>query len=327
MLLVLLVTGSSAFGVATREGVEGNNPTIAQKVLGYDRWVRAHGAAPDVLILGTSRAVEIDPAVVEQRTGRTAYNASVSNGAAREFLTMYSYADLRSPGDAPDVLLMLDLESFDGRQPTVRVRDYQRRIVDARAACHDPEACRIDWRLAAWAIAIDANLRETGGRPWQETQDENGKQIDGGLLRAERDGVDLDAVRARRIGIRSGSYGRGGFDRLYPAPSIAIERLIALANARGVQPTIAITSMHPDCIHTCGPRGWFARRSAVRARLTDLERRYDMHWIDLSYPSSWGGSGASFLDEVHLRPSAALLVIDRLRRFGAFRADDAGAVG
>jgi hypothetical protein len=261
----------------------------------------------------------IDPAEIERRTGTTAYNAGISNGATREFEVMTGFADLRSPGALPNIVLLLDLESFDNRAPTRRVRDYERRIQVARAACREPVPCHHQWQLAANAIARDARARQNGGRPYRETQLPNGRQINGVLEKLERQGVDLRIVQRHRIAARVKSYGPGQFDHLYAVPKQHFERFLALANARGVAPHIVITGMLPACIRICGPAGWSARRAEVKAYLRGLERMYRFSWADLSLPSTWGGSSASFYDEIHLRPAGASLVVGRLIKLGAFR--------
>lgn len=299
---------------------EGTNPTIAQKILGYDAWVRAAGRPPGALVLGSSRSVMIDPQRIRSVAGVSAYNAGISNGAARELLTLASYADLRSPGQLPHLVILLDLEAFGRRPTTTRQLDYQRRILAARAACANPVPCRLPWMRAARVIASDAVARQRGGRPYWQTQRSDGRQINGQLQQWEAQGVNLGAVRGRRIqqrvaGLRPGGY----FTRLYPAQQVAFERLLALANERGVEPVIALTPMHPDCIRICGPAGWNARRAEVRAWLQEVDTRREFRLIDLSLPSMWGGSGRFFLDEVHLRDTGAARVVDRLNRFGAFR--------
>ncbi|MCW2974260.1 MAG: hypothetical protein JWN72_2533 [Thermoleophilia bacterium] len=309
-----------------RTGIEGTNPSLAQKVLGYDAWVTAHGGPPDTLILGTSRSVMLDPAEIARRTKATAYNAGISNGAAREFLTMTGFADLRSPGHLPQLVLLLDVESFDGRATTQRVRDYQQRIVVTRAACADPADCSVAWMRSARSIAADARARQNGGRPYRETQLPNGKQINGVLDKLERQGADLGALQDRRIAERVRSYtqatateGANPYDHLYPIPKEHFRRFLQLANARGQEPIIVLTGMLPKCIRICGPAGWNARRAEVRAYLAALGTRYDFTFADLSFPSTWRGSSADFFDEIHLRPSGASKVVTKLIALGAFR--------
>jgi hypothetical protein len=295
---------------------EGNNPSITQKVLGLDAWVRSNGRMPDVLVLGSSRSVMIDPQQIYRLTGMRAFNAGISSGAARELLAMSSYADLRSGGHPPRVVVLLDLEAFDNRRPTTRVVDYQRRLDAAADACDGARLCML---RAARQLALDAIARQRSAvRDYHETQRTDGRQINGVLAKLEAQGVDLARYREQRIRIRIGSYRVGGFDRIYPAPREAFERMLTLLNERGVEPVIAITSMHPDCIRRCGPAGWAARRQEVRAMLDELQATHDFRLIDLSYPTTWNGSGASFYDEIHLRPLAAAKVVRRLIRFGAF---------
>ncbi|MCW2961321.1 MAG: hypothetical protein JWM90_1708 [Thermoleophilia bacterium] len=319
-LVVGAPTQAAAGPSAAYIRAEGTNPTIAQKVLGYDRWVRSAGRPPGVLVLGSSRSVMIDPQRIRAVSDVTAYNAGVSNGAARELLTLASYADIRSPGQLPHLVILLDLEAFARRATTTRQLDYQRRILAARAACANPTSCRLPWLRTARAIGSDAVARQRGGRPYTQTQRTDGRQINGQLQQWEAQGVDLGAVRARRIQQRITGFRPGGyFTQLYAVQQVSFERLLALANERGVEPVVALTSMHPDCIRLCGPAGWNARRAEVRAWLQEVDARREFRLIDLSLPSMWGGSGRFFLDEVHLRDTGAARVVDRLNRFGAFR--------
>lgn len=297
---------------------EGTNPTITQKVLAYDRWVRANHGAPDVLLLGTSRSVMIDPRYIRSVAGKTSFNAGISNGAARELEVMASYADLRTPGTFPQLVVFLDLEAFDKRIPTRRVLDYQRRLDAAHAACPDPRECRTDWQRAARALAVDALRRQPGGRPFTETQRPDGRQINGNLQKLEAAGADMDEIRRLRIRERVGSYGPRGFHRLYPRPQRAFERMLALANARDVRPVVVLTGMHPECIRICGRAGWSDRRREVRAYLRSLEGSRSFRTLDFSYPATWKGSGRDFLDEIHLRSSGANLIVDRLEQLHAF---------
>ena len=130
-------------------------------------------------------------------------------------------------------------------------------------------------------------------------------------------------MRRERIATRIRSYRRGAFDRIYPVPQAAFERMLTLANERGDTPFVAITSMHPECIRRCGPAGWSARRAEVRAMLDELQQAHEFEYVDLSIPGSWGGSGADFFDEIHLRPLGAAKVVRRLASLGAFAPDGA----
>jgi hypothetical protein len=159
----------------------------------------------------------------------------------------------------------------------------------------------------------------TAVRDYHQTQRPDGRQINGSLARLEAQGVNLARIRERRIQQRIRSYRAGGFDKVYPAPRAAFERMLRLLDERGVEPVLAITAMHPDCIRRCGPAGWAARRQEVHAMLDELQGTYDFRYIDLSYPTTWRGSRLSFYDEIHLRPLAAARVVRRLVRFGAFK--------
>lgn len=302
-----------------RARVEGTNPSLGQRIVRYDRWVRAAQRPPDVLILGSSRSVELDPAQVRRLTGQATFNAGISSATPRELRAMAQYADLRTPGRYPHLVVMLSIEAFQNvRRSTVRVRQYQSRIDRTYAACGEVASCGRDWMVAARRLSLDALRRQAGDDGWLRTQRADGKQVDSMLRRWDREGVDMERLRDRRIAIRVRSYRPGGFDRLYPAPMAAFEDVLATANARGVRPYVALTSMHPRCIRICGPAGWNARRSEARQYLSQLQERHDFGLLDMSHASSWKGTAADFYDEVHPRPSGAAKIVRRLASVGAF---------
>lgn len=323
-LLLVVATTCAAFPAAAvavspeRARTEGTNPTIAQRFLRYDRWVRTVQAPPDVLLLGSSRSVQLDPRQVRRLTGRTAFNAGVSDGAARELRAMADYADLRTPGDFPHLVIMLDLEAFDNRRPRVRILDYRRRIDAARRACDELAACRRAWMLAARRLSIDAAARQRGDDSWLATQRADGKQTDSVLAKLDRRGVDMAALTRQRIAVRVTTYRPPGFDRLYWGPKADFERILRLANQRGDRPFVAITGTHPDCIRICGRAGWADRRTEVRAYLDELAERHEFGLLDMSYPSTWRGTRADFFDEIHPRPTGAARIVRRLVAVGAF---------
>ena len=331
-VLAAVVVLAAALGIAAVSGggaaqaaasgvdhVEGNNPTLAQKILGYNAWVRDHDGPPDVLLLGSSRAVALDPTLIKRVTGKTAYNAGITSAGARELLAMGSYADMRSPGRIPHLVVMLDLESFDNRRPNTRVVDYLAREDATYAACPTTSDCRSASLQAAHLIANDAVRRQRGAAvPYTTTQRADGKQINSPQAKLVAAGVNMNSVRNSRIAARIASYRPGAFDHLYPIPSGLFAQLLQRANAAGDQPTLALTALHPDCLERCGAAGWNDRHSEVLAMLDQLQVTYDFSVLDLSVPSTWRGSGSDFYDEIHLRPVGASRVVHYLALQGAF---------
>lgn len=326
-VLVLLATAvgatlSSAPANAVspeRARVEGTNPTLGQRFIRYSRWVREHGGPPDVLLLGSSRSVLLDPRQVRRLTGRSSFNAGISDANALELRAMVDFADLRSPGQLPHVVLLLDVEAFDDRASHVRTGDYQRRLVAARRACPDLPSCRRDWMRAARRIELDAVRRQVGDDTWLATQRSDGRQVHGMLEKLESRGVDLTPLLRQGIARKVAAYS-SHFDRVHEDKVAALDATLAVLNARGVEPVIALTPLHAACIRTCGAAGWHDRRRAVRERLDELAQRREFRLLDLSFPRTWRGGDRFFYDEQHLRPMGAAMVVRRLRGFGAFEA-------
>ena len=203
LLTLALLVGASRAEAVLLEGAlrdpaaraEGHNPTLGSKLVGYTALRDRQRRAPDVLILGSSRAVQLDPRQVRQLSGRSAYNAAISDAAAREYLALSSFAELLTPGRAPHLVVMFDLEALDRRLATRRVLSVIEAGDRARAACRDADRCGPRWQRAARRIVRDARLGVRVVPPAASTQRPDGMQVNGALERQEAAGVDLDRLR------------------------------------------------------------------------------------------------------------------------------------
>src|SRR6185295_7296351 len=83
---------------------------------------RARQPRPEIVILGSSRAFRVDPAYVEERTGRSAFNAAVHAGSPRDFLA-FAHC-MAGEGSFPrTVVVGLGPEHFKASGPPVERRD------------------------------------------------------------------------------------------------------------------------------------------------------------------------------------------------------------
>jgi hypothetical protein len=307
---------------SNKERAEGSIPSLGGKIMGYAQYLDKNGYPPQNLILGTSRGMMLDPRVVKKLSGRSAFNGSVSDGAARELFALGNFSQLIAPGREPHLVLMFDVEGLDRRTPTKRVESTMKSEAAIRAKCHVASKCGKVWTTGARGIVKDATIGHEGRPALSLLQRPDGMILSPHLARLEREGADFNAIRAHRIQIRVASYQPGGgFDKLMPIPEAVTSDLLKLANGWGDTPTVIITAMHPDCIRICGPAGWSAHhRDALKffAKLAKTEQ-FDLH--DFSDARSFGGSAASFYEDIHLRPKAAAQVVAKINSFGGWSVD------
>jgi hypothetical protein len=122
---------------------------------------------PDVLLLGSSRSMTVDPAYIEERTARHAFNAAMHGAAARDYLA-FARCLTAEAGFPRVVVVGLGVEQFRGYFPAVEHHD-------PLAACQPgsgPVASVQDWRESLGAMTLAqtwASLRVLGmeltGRP------------------------------------------------------------------------------------------------------------------------------------------------------------------
>ncbi|MCW2973461.1 MAG: hypothetical protein JWN72_1734 [Thermoleophilia bacterium] len=307
---------------SNKERAEGSIPSLGGKIIGYSQYVDKNGFPPQNLILGTSRGMMLDPRVVKKVSGRTAFNSSVSDGAARELYAMGNFSELIAPGRAPHLVIMFDIEGLDRRAATQRVQASMKSERAIRTACPKAAKCTTFWRTKALEIVADAKVGHEGRPDLKLLQRPDGMILSPHLARLDREGQDFVALRNHRIQIRVNSYKPGGgFDKLMPIPMAATRDLIKLANAWGDTPTIIITPMHPDCIRICGAAGRNAHHRNTLKFFAQLAktRQFDLH--DFTDPKSYGGNAAGFYEDIHLRPIAAEQVVKAIDAFGGWDVD------
>ncbi|MBC7461862.1 MAG: hypothetical protein H7287_10915 [Thermoleophilia bacterium] len=330
LLAAVLVAVPNARGAEIAEGYYGSNkeraegsiPSLGGKIIGYSQYVDKNGFPPQNLILGTSRGMMLDPRVVKRVSGRTAFNSSVSDGAARELYAMGNFSELIAPGRAPHLVIMFDIEGLDRRAATQRVLATMKSERAIRTACPKAAKCTTFWRTKALEIVRDATIGHEGRPDLKLLQRPDGMILSPHLARLHRVGQDFVALRNHRIQIRVNSYRPGGgFDKLMPIPMAATRDLIKLANGWGDTPTIIITPMHPDCIRICGAAGRNAHHRNALTFFAQLAktRQFDLH--DFTDPKSYGGNAAGFYEDIHLRPVAAAQVVQAIDKFGGWDVD------
>jgi hypothetical protein len=256
---------------------------------------------PQLVVLGSSRALKIEPQYMRSLTGLRTFNAAI-----RDATPVDSYAFMRLihdhfPQSHPHYLWLLDVEAFrsNGFSPGLR---------------HTPSLLRYVKKISnpgvPWSDALPRMLT------WQETEDSARLlhawytgHLNAGHANRERrlklfdpDGFfRITDYNWNRSFNKYVAWYKAGYPALQQQPKQFMERAIAQMNRWGATPVIVLTPIHPKLRKVVGPMGWTARHRDLVAYLHGLQGRLHFQMLDLSDPTVFGGSLKGFYDPVHMR--------------------------
>ena len=220
--------------------------------------------SPQILVLGSSRARQAEPAFVRRLTGKTAFNAAVTGGTAADAWVMTRFAADRFPRAPRRYIWFVDAGiATNGVNPALRADPRARRYLSA--ACPERSRYLADGSLATPALGSGAGLAA--------------------------------AVAKLVAGVRANPPGRGGPSD--PKRYVYFERAIRYMNDRGARPVIVLNPIHPEVLAELRKHG-HPRRATALAYLRRLQQRLDFVFVDAQDIRRWGGSSADWSNATHV---------------------------
>jgi hypothetical protein len=280
---------------------------------------------PAIVILGSSRAMKIEPAYLRRQTGRTAFNFAVSDGKAPDAFAVASFAHDRAAGARQDFLWLMDLETFSENAIDPRLLSTE------ELARYLPAGARLKGRAedVAWLLSWKT-LRESLRALHNEVESRDVTVTAGGERKAPKpefaadgfrrwDAHDRRTEKGRRfedalpasVTVYKGTYG-DRFSRLSPLAKEYVERTLASANEWGARPVIALSPIHPELRKVLLPLDYEARHREVVAYLGSLKERYDFVFLDMTGLDAFGGSPSAFYDGVHMKVANTRRLLDAI---------------
>jgi hypothetical protein len=265
--------------------------------------------APGVVVLGSSRAMKVQPSFITSRTRLTAFNAAVSSGRPVDAWAFTNFIHARFPAAHSRYLWLLDIEAFRqwpvdpgllntpqlagflsvgtrigtrfGQLPLLfSWQTFWKSLQSVRHSAHQP--------AAALRTSIGGTQFAPDGFRVLDYHDRN---LAKGLSLAK----ELPAT------IRQGvaTY-RGDYSRLDPTAESYFQRTLSFMNGLGATPVIVLTPMQPEMLARVASLGYDARYHDVLAYLRSLQGRYRFVLLDFTHLASFGGRAADFYDGYHM---------------------------
>lgn len=271
---------------------------------------------PQVLILGSSRSMQIAPAEVQKLTGLPTFNAAVESAMAEDDYAMLRYAVERA-GIAPKlVILGVDVEAFHNRLPvedSALETDAFRGILPGHGFSAWKKFYKLfvvqQTRLSLRSLRVQL----TGHFPQHYTFDADGYLHYTEYEQERATGhYDLDTKIQREIAQYVGRT--AGYSAISPERRAYLEKLLQYCHDRRIKVVIWVTPLGPKLLESIGPRGYEAREREVLAMLHELGAKYGDPVYDFSSVEKFGGDPGGFWDGAHMTEANNALVTRLLLR-------------
>lgn len=310
VLAVALLAGAVALNVAVNPRGEfphrGVVPSSEHDAVVKLWLLQDSGAAPQTLILGSSRAQPWDPAQLAAHTGGPAFNFAIAGALPTDQVLLYKELDRR--GLLPRTMVVgLDVDAFSD-QPFAQSRVAPLADLDRPLALHD-------WVRLALASLDDAYVRESL----------QGALDPGQPARGDRDTIwfgpdGLGHYAAWEQQVAAGTYDQAPSLRGYanatslwtdahphPRQAEALRELARLAQEDGVAVVFVATPLHPTRLAALGPV--YDAFTAEVFAIADGLCQPGVRLVDITDPAVVGGTGAGFYDSQHETPEFARKVV------------------
>ena len=241
--------------------------------------------APQVLILGSSRARTAMPATVEKLTGRTTFNAGVHAGSSADEYVFARLLAQRFPNAKTAYIVFVDVSiAGDAVNPELADEPLARPFLGAAASSAQTTCVPNGWYTAdgglAYAPALDKAQRE---------------QRVAKALPAALAAVRADAKTSRHID---------------PSTTMWFRKLLGFANAHGAKPVIVLNPIYPTVLAARKKYG-FPELKAARTYIAWLRKRYRFVLVNGEDIRAWGGKASDFSNIDHIDRAN----MDRLLRY------------
>jgi hypothetical protein len=267
---------------------------------------RLRRPAPAIVVLGSSRGFTLEPAYVEARTSRPAFNAAVHAGMPRDYLALARC--FAAEGRFPALLIV----GLGVEQMLREGRAVER--LDPLASCQPGEASAAGvLRRHRGLLTLEetwASLRVLGleltGRPAPLYSFDPDGMVRGGAPRP------LERAVAESL---AGNWRPGIFDVPALDPGVVghVRGLLELSRDRGARVIVYLPPFHPTALARYQDESNFpALRARLLEQLAAWAHQFPLIFHDFTEPASFGGRADMFYDASHPREDAYRLMLDAM---------------
>jgi hypothetical protein len=290
--------------------------------------VEALTAAPELVVLGSSRSMRYEPRYLKRKTSLRTFNGGVNGiGGTADAWAMASFIHDQWPDSSPDYLWLVDVESFVPFEVQGRTANEPRlaQYVGEAGAGHalvpvvrsvaQNRSTMFSWVTAKDSLRVLLN-REKVKRKASKYRDTF--LPDGGLKKNPYSDKQFNRRFPRSV-TRYRSLYKNVYHELDPETERYLERTLELMNAQGARPVVVLTPINPKLLKVLEPLGWYTRHQQVLDYLESLHDTYDFELLDITDVTGFGADPRQFHDGVHMTEVNTRRAIDYiLAKTGGF---------
>ncbi len=266
---------------------------------------RRASPAPEIVVLGSSRSFDMEPASIERITGRRAFSAAVQAAVPQDYEDLAECFE--QTGRFPSVLIVgLGIEQMlAGDGPPIEHDDPLAVCRSSRGAV--PRGVR--------ALGSTLGLQETLGSLRSLLLQAGGRRVpmtvfgtDGALLRQTPGTFDLDRALEDSL---AGSWSPRSFDSEFLAPaSVAhFDRLFEISRRHQARVVVYLPPYHPRALERYRAESRFvALHAQLLRQVADWQRRYAIRAHDFTEIAAFRGAAEMFHDAAHPNEEAGRLM-------------------
>lgn len=283
-------------------------PVVANHRLRKEFLLRQYQRPIDLLVLGSSRAIAVDPAALEELTGLAGFNAAVGSAETQDYLAWLRLS-IEVNGQPPRmVVLGIDEVAFANSRPVVEAFNGSDALLATLPEIgQTTRYLPFDEHDLSWGRTWDS-LRSvyfalTGYPPDNEEFEANGLGIYVAKEAASSTGS-LDHSAGLLESMIDYRHRFESYSALDPDRVACFDRFLDLVAEHDIELVAFMTPMHPDFRRriegeTVAAERRVAVRNLVRQRLAG--RGWALH--EATQPDDYGGDPRNYYDGVHMRPT------------------------
>jgi hypothetical protein len=256
---------------------------------------------PGILILGSSRARQAEPAYLQKLTGRSGFNAGVTGGTAADAWVFTNHVARKFPLRNRGYVWFVDVGiATNGVNPQLAADPRAKPYLSGR------QGFRLsDVGTYLGPDATGASLRVLEGCVRRGCKPKRRLRYlpDGSLVPRslkslpEREQSLRRAIRREIEQIRANPP---TVTRTDPGRFVYFEKALAFMNGHGSTPVVVLNPVHPAVLAELRKYGWEERMAAALADLRDLRERHRFVVVDAQDISKWHGTRIDWTNANHV---------------------------
>lgn len=256
-------------------------------------------AAPEILILGSSRARQAEPTFLKQLTGHAGFNAGVTGGTAADAWVFTRFTADRFPGATRHYIWFVDAGiAVNGVNPQLaadpRANRYLRGDGGQFGLADIGTYLSLDASRASLRLVKECVIGTCASRV---TYEPDGSIPGSRLTNLPEHTRNLEAAAAAMVADIRGNPPRS--TAVDPARYEYFERALGFMNNRGERPVIVLNPVFPTVLAELQRYGFPAAAGSL-AYLRQLHRRFDFVVVNCQDIRDWGGTAEDFSNPSHV---------------------------